>query len=139
MPSASDPITSLMATEVETIRVDQLISDARRVMMKHRVHHVPVVDGYRLVGLITATDIFALGHGATATPARGLEDLVDHQHRVSEVMQHELVTIGPRQDIRKAAELLSTGSFHALPVVDEDGRLLGMVTTTDIARFVRDS
>ncbi len=54
-------------------------------------------------------------------------------------MQRGLVTIGSGQSIRKAAELLSTGSFHALPVVDGEGRLLGMVTSTDIARFVRDS
>jgi CBS domain-containing protein len=128
-----------MATDVQTIDVGQFISDARRIMTAHRVHHVPVVDADRLVGLISSTDIFALGHGEAPTTTHGAADFVDHRHQVSEVMQRGLVTIGAEQNIRKAAELLSTGSFHALPVVDAEGRLLGMVTSTDIARFVRDS
>ena len=93
-----------------------------------------MVDGAKLVGLISATDIMKLGYGEN--PSKGLAPIMDHAHPLSEVMQRDLVTIGATQTIRKAAELLSTGSYHALPVVDGEGTLLGMVTSTDLVRFL---
>lgn len=134
--SVEEPVTKLMTTPVHSITVDQHLSDARRIMTRARIHHVPVVDGRRLVGLISASDIMSLGYGEAPEPGGDLAKIMDLAHAVADVMQRDLVTIGDGQSVRKAAELLSTGSFHALPVVDENRELLGMITSTDLVRYL---
>ena len=53
-------------------------------------------------------------------------------------MQNHPVTIGVEGTVRDAARLLSTGGFHSLPVVGYDGRLQGIVTSTDLIRLLVD-
>ena len=129
-------VTQVMSTPVHAIRADQHLSEARRIMTRQRIHHVLVVEGKQLVGLISASDIMRLGYGDAPDSSSPLARVMDHEHPVSEIMQRDLVTIGETQSVRKAAELLSTGSFHALPVVDGDGTPLGMVTSTDLIRYL---
>ena len=130
------PVTEIMSTPVHAIGIDQHLSDARRLMTRERIHHVLIVEGRRLVGMVSASDIMRLGYGDTPDANAPLAKVMDSSHSLREVMQRELVTIGHVQSIRKAAELLSSGSFHALPVVDGEGAALGMVTSTDLVRYL---
>ena len=53
-------------------------------------------------------------------------------------MTKSLITLNKDQSIRDAAELLAEGTFHSLPVVDEDDKLVGMVTSTDLIKHLRE-
>jgi CBS domain-containing protein len=134
----NEPITQIMSTDVHSVNSRQLISDARALMTRHLIHHVPVVDGGKLVGLLSATDVIALGFGEQPEGSAPIAAYIDSRFSLEDVMQRDLITIGSEQPIRKAAELLSSGSFHALPVVGPDSELLGMVTSTDLVRLLRD-
>lgn len=139
MSAVDRPITEIMTADVASVTLEQPISAVRQMMSEKHFHHVPVLDeNGRLVGIITAADIGKLGFGEDINMDTLLSDIVDHMHPLHEVMSLAPVTIGHEQTVRKAAEMLATGDYHALPVVDADRKLLGIVTSTDLLRLLRD-
>ena len=130
------PIKTIATTSVLTVHTAQKLSDVRKIIKEKGIHHVPVVSGDKLVGLISASDLLSLTFDAGHTDERSLDAMLDHQFTIEEVMQKELSTIEASDSIRAAAEVLSEGRFHSLPVVNEDGTLHGIVTSTDLIRYL---
>jgi CBS domain-containing protein len=135
--SLNQPITSFMRTALRTVTKSSRLSEVRNMMVEHHLHHVPVIsDDGELVGLISFTDLLSLGFGADLGTGSSLKEIIDERFPISEVMQRDLVTIGSRGTLADAARMLGTGRFHSLPVIDGDGQLLGMVTSTDLIQHL---
>lgn len=132
----NQPVSEIMSTRVVTAHLGQRPSEARRLLMQHGVHHLPVVRGDKLVGLISSADMYKLSMASYGADERAVDAFLDHQFSLEDIMQTRLVTLDWKAPIRRAAELLQDGNFHSLPVVDPTGRLVGMVTTTDLVRFL---
>ena len=129
------PVAEVMTPHPRSVQVNQKISDVRAALDDGRVHHLPVVDGKRLVGIISTTDLVELGF----RPRDSHEDLdayLDQHFSIRDIMRTDVRTLPTNSTVREAARALCTGALHAVPVVDEDHHLLGIVTTTDIASFV---
>ena len=62
--------------------------------------------------------------------------LIDSHSSIVDVMSTDLITIKDQQTVRDAAEILSEGDFHSLPVVDGKGNIAGMLTSTDLIRYL---
>lgn len=133
----NEPISKIMTTEVRTVHVGQKLSEVRRMLAENPYHHVPVVSGKELVGMISATDIVRLSLAIYGVDERAVDSMLDSQHTIEGVMTKELSTIGIKQTVRDAAEVFASASFHSLPVVD-DGDLVGIVTTTDVIQYLLD-
>ncbi|MCA9715255.1 MAG: CBS domain-containing protein [Myxococcales bacterium] len=129
------PISSIMSTDIFSVHTGQAPSEVRRLLAERPLHHVPVVSGRTLVGLISATDMLKLSFQAYGTDARTVDAVLDNQFTIQQIMTTELVTLHRSRTIRDAAELLKDGSFHSLPIVDDDDALVGIVTSTDIIRY----
>jgi CBS domain-containing protein len=129
-------ISKIMTNAPATVHPKMSLSEAQNVLATGGFHHVPVVEGNKLVGMLTSTDLLRVTYEYGQDP-RAAAAVLDHTHDITELMTKELTTIGPKQTVRQAFELLSDGSFHALPVV-EDGDLVGIVTTTDLLRYTLD-
>lgn len=125
-----------MSVPVYSVRPDRPVSEVRRLMKEHRFHHVPVAEEGILVGMVSAADLLHLGLGDFGVDRRYLETYVDTRYPIRELMTRDLVTIGATETILRAAEILASGSFHALPVVDRERRIKGLVTSTDLLRFM---
>jgi len=105
-----------------TIKGDQTVADALKLMAANHIGGIPVVDnaGY-LVGIVTNRD---------------LRFQTDHNRPISEVMTREnLVTAGPDTDIPAATDILMRSKVEKLPVVDKDGKLVGLITYKDITKI----
>jgi len=63
---------------------------------------------------------------------------LNHQFKIRDLMQRDLVTLHPTNTIRDAANMLGSGEFHSLPVVDRDNVLVGIVTSTDLIKYLAD-
>ncbi|MFT4624908.1 MAG: CBS domain-containing protein [Myxococcota bacterium] len=131
----NEPVSHIMQSEVITVQVGQKMSDVRAVLTEHGFHHVPVVDGETLVGILSATDILRISY-EYQTDSRMSDTVMDHTRSISDVMQSNPVTLAAKDTIRSAAEILAKNWFHALPVVDDDKKLVGMVTTTDLLNYL---
>lgn len=134
----NDPVSNIMSSQMLTVHGAQKVSEVYTLLTENRIHHVPVVSGNELVGLISSTDMMKLSLDAYGTPDSANAEYLDSQFSIDDVMTTKLITIRPDEPIRSAAKLLSTGGHHSLPVVDADGKLVGIVTTTDLVNYLLD-
>jgi len=133
--NSNAPLAEVMTPHPRSVQIGQKLSDVRAALADYRVHHMPVVDGKRLVGIISMTDLLEFGF----RPRDSHEDLdayLDEQFSIAQIMQSDVVTIPSNSTVVDAARALRTGSLHALPVVDESGNLVGIVTSTDLVSYL---
>jgi CBS domain-containing protein len=127
-------VEAVMQREFASVRSDERLDFVDDVMALGRVRHMPVVDGGKLVGVVTQRDLLA------ASLSRALD--FDAQERrtflrsvnVGEVMSKKPITVGPKATLRDAAQLLLRHKIGCLPVVGPGGEALGLLTETDLLR-----
>lgn len=133
--NSNAPLAEVMTPHPRSVQIGQKLSDVRAALADYRVHHLPVVDGKCLVGIISMTDLLEFGF----RPRDSHEDLdtyLDEQFSIPQIMQADVMTIPSNSTVVDAARALRTGSLHALPVVDEGGNLVGIVTSTDLVSYL---
>ena len=118
-------VASHMTKDVITLNPDSTLGEARDIMLQKHIHHIPILDGKRLVGMVTSWDMFKLGKSAEEYG----------KMKVSEVMTKRVATLDPGQHLGAVADVLTRHLFHAVPIVNDDHELLGIVTSTDIIRY----
>ena len=134
----NDPISHLMSRSVITAHHGDAISKVRALVREHGVHHIPVVNGDQLIGIISWSDILRVSFGdAFHTDERTVDATLDHTLSLEQVMQKNPITLAETGTVREAAEILAANSFHALPIVS-GSKLVGIVTTTDLIKYLLD-
>lgn len=121
----NEPIKSIMMTELMSIGPDETLGKAREILGTYRVHHLPIVEGEKLVGLVTTWDLFKM-------------DMSPKDYAsipVKNIMTTHLAVLTPEDKVGSAAELFLEHMFQAIPVVDKDYHLKGMVTMFDVVRY----
>jgi CBS domain-containing protein len=132
----NEPVHKIMAANPTTVHEKQKLSEVHEVIVGRRIHHVPVVSGDRLIGLISATDLLRVSWGdVNRQDPRQVNALLDTL-AIRDVMQEDVVTLRRTDTVRRAAELLAQGDYHSLPVLDDDDALVGMVTSTDLIKYL---
>jgi CBS domain-containing protein len=130
-------VSSIMTRDVEAVAPETSLVEVRELFAEVPLHHLPVVVGEQLVGLISFGDIVRAGmEPHRLAPDDSLAAHLEARH----IMQERawIVTANEGTSIREAAAMLCQGQFHALPVIDADDRLLGIVTSTDLIRYLMD-
>jgi CBS domain-containing membrane protein len=125
-----------MSTSVISIHHGEPVSQARKIMVESGVHHLPVVSGDALKGIISWSDLLRISFGdAFGADERAVDATLDHTFTLEQVMSADVITVTPQTTVHEAAEILCKGDFHCLPVVD-DGKLVGMVTSSDLLKYL---
>ena len=127
-------VADIMTREVLTLTEDDTLADAQRLMQRGGIRHLPVLDGERLVGLLTHRDLLAASFSVFADVTAREEKRMFSQIPVGELM-HEAVAVAPDISVREAAEILLARKYGCLPVIDAAGTLLGIVTESDFVRL----
>jgi acetoin utilization protein AcuB len=130
-------VRDVMQTKLFTVTPETTLPEALRLTAERGIRHLPVLDGDRLVGIVSDRDLKrVMASPATSLEAHELRYLLDRL-RVGEIMTRVVITIGPMFPIEDAARLMVLEKIGALPVTDGE-RLVGLVTETDVLRlFVR--
>ena len=136
--SKSESIISIMTPDPATIERSEPISEAYRLLSRASFHHLIVTEDDSPVGILSTTDILRLVYDIDGLGEQELRTFIDHQFSIDDAMSVDLQTLQTDASVRDAAALLSDGSFHSVVVLDVDGALAGIVTTTDLARYIRD-
>jgi CBS domain-containing protein len=118
-------IREVMTSKVCSIDADKPVAYAAKMMRDEDVGLAPIVQGDRLVGTLTDRDI------AVRVVAEGKDP---QSTTVRDVASTDLVTVDPEQDLDEALRLMAQHQVRRLPVVEEDGRLVGVVAQADVAR-----
>ena len=129
-------VRTIMSRELVTLRRDESVKLAKDVSHLGRIGHLPVVEGEKVVGIVSLQDVLEV----SLTPLMHGEEVqrmfLDGVS-VESVMSTPPTTISPDASIQEAARLMVEKRIGCLPVV-EHGRLVGLVTETDILRTVAD-
>ena len=120
----NEPISSIMTTDLITLGPDDTLDRVRAIFLSKRIHHLPVVEGKKLLGLLTSYDLFKLER-----PDTKLDNI-----KVRDAMTTRLAKLEPQQKIGVAAEVFLENLFHAVPIVEND-ELVGIVTTFDVLKY----
>jgi CBS domain-containing protein len=120
-------IRELMTVRPRTVKTGDSIVDAAKLMRGEDAGIAPVVDGQRLVGVITDRDI------AIRVVAEGKDPATT---KVEEIASQNVVTIDPEQELHEALRLMAKHQVRRLPVVEEDGKLIGILAQADVARHI---
>jgi CBS domain-containing protein len=118
-------IKDVMTSDPCTIDAGKSVAYAAKMMRDEDVGLAPIVEGDKLIGMLTDRDI------AIRVVAEGRNP---DQVTVGEVASQQVVTIDPQQDLAEALRIMAKHQVRRLPVVEEDGRLVGVVAQADIAR-----
>ena len=128
-------VKAFMSGDPVSVSPDASALEAFERMMDRGIRHLPVVDGSRrVVGVLSIDDLRAALPFATS-PRRSLdpgEREAALEWRVGEIMTHAPETLGPEATLAEAAERMAERRIGCLPVVDETGRLTGLLSETDV-------
>ena len=120
----NEPISMIMTSNLVTVAPNDSLTMVKDIFQKSRIHHLPVVDGKKLVGIVTTGDLVWLN--------KKFDEYADIA--VKDVMTKKMATLEPDEKIGAAAEVLLEHLFHAIPIVT-NGDLVGIVTTFDILKY----
>jgi acetoin utilization protein AcuB len=124
-----------MKKDLITITKDDRMTTARKILREKNIRHLPVVDGKKLIGLVSNMDIRkAEASPATSLEIRELHYLLD-KLTVGEIMTRNVITISPDISVEEATTLLHDNKIGCLPVV-EDGNLVGILTENDVMEIL---
>ncbi len=141
----------IMTTPVISVTEDKTIQDVIDLIAEHCFSGVPVVNkDHEIIGIISDTDIIRYSHETSVVPLtnlsgwvsphadlsdlatmrKGLESL--HRSRVSKVMTKKVYTIKEDEPITEVAKIMNRRRINRLPVINNDNKLVGIVTRADL-------
>ncbi len=122
-------VREVMTTRPRSVTPQTPLNEVARLMAADDIGAIPVVDGDRLVGIVTDRDIVVRAI-AKDKDTRGMP--------ASEVSSRELVTVDPEDDLSDALQLMAQHQVRRLAVVDQEERLVGVVSQADVAMTAKE-
>jgi CBS domain-containing protein len=116
-------VKDAMTPDVKTVQPSVPLTDAATLMKQEDVGSVPVVDGDRLVGMLTDRDIVVRGIAEGGDP---------HAIKAADIASRDIVTVRPDDDLDEALRVMAQHQVRRVPVVD-DGHLVGILAQADVA------
>jgi CBS domain-containing protein len=124
-------VSELMTREVVAIQETQNLARAGELLGLHHIRHLPVVREGKLVGLITHRDLLR------AAAERWGADPTRKPLWAADIMVRDVKTARPETPLREAVRVMLENKYGCLPVVEEDGKLRGILTEADLVRYAQ--
>lgn len=128
------PISDIMTKKVKTISVTKSLYDAKSIMLRNKIRHLPVVKNGKMVGILSLTDIMRLSFGQVYVGQDDTDQAMMDMLTIEQVMKDQLKTVTTSTPIEEVAKIFTSEEYHALPVMEND-ELAGIITTTDLIKF----
>jgi CBS domain-containing protein len=132
------PLSRVMTRPLVTVAPDASLDTARALMEQRRVHHLLVIEGDRMVGILSSADLLKVAllqpEAREREPASGQSFDI----RVRDLMESHVAVLRHNASLKDAARALTLGGFHALPILAVDDAPVGIVTSTDLVGLLID-
>lgn len=129
-------VSDLMTTKVFTLQRTDTLQDVRSLMQLAKIRHIPVTgEDNRFMGLLTHRDLLGYAVSHLAGIAQEEQEEIESSIMVGEIMQTDVRTVSPNTLLREAAETLYRHKYGCLPVLDEEQKLVGIITEADFLRL----
>jgi CBS domain-containing protein len=131
-----EPVSRIMTSQVVVVNENESLKNVVNIIRKHKIRHLPVVSGRELIGIVSRTDLNRLSFSGLFEGQEGADEAVLEMINLKQVMSHKPRVVNKDDLIKDVAEIFASEEFHALPVVDENMEIQGIVTTTDIIKYM---
>lgn len=126
------PVSSIMTRNPLSVQAEDRLSVVAEIFSKHKIHHIPVLDGEKLSGILSKSDFLFFKNGfPNSEKDKSFEDVKLNNYTAKDIMTSKLAKLNPDDKINVALEIFKENLFHGIPVVEGD-KLVGIVTTYDI-------
>lgn len=131
-----EPVEKIMSADLVTVNITNTLFDVKEIFDTKKIRHLPVVSGEKVVGLISKTDFYRATYGIGQKEVQEqVNNAIFHTLKIEDIMTKDIVTVSNDSLIHEVAEIFAGSQFNALPVL-EGGKLKGIVTTTDIIKYL---
>jgi acetoin utilization protein AcuB len=130
-------VEDVMTRDVVTLTPEHTLLDAINLLRSKRIRHLPIVEGQKLVGIVTDRDVKRATPSVVAGVGRDEYDSSLLTIKLAQLMTREPTTVLRKSALKNAVEIFINRKVGALPVVD-DGHLVGILTEIDILRVAYD-
>jgi CBS domain-containing protein len=100
------------------------------------IHHIPVIEGNKPVGIISTTDIYKLISNIDMQDSRMIDAKLNSDFSIADVMSKDLVTLPLSSTIKDAAGILQVSTRHSIIITNPAGEFAGIVTSTDLIKYL---
>ena len=129
-----DTVSKIMTKKVIVATMKNRFSQVRDLFTKYNMHHLPVTENDKVIGIISTHDVIA-AYEKLSKKIRLIDDKVlDVEIPIENLMTKNPDTVSSDTPIKEVLELFAKKGYHALPVVDE-GKIRGIVTTNDLIKL----
>lgn len=125
-----------MVSDVVSVGPHEPMLSAHKLMREKNIRRLPVVENNKVVGIMTRSDVRQAQPSSATTLNVWEMNYLLAKLQVQDVMSKSVITLSPEDTIRTAATLMHENRFGALPVVDAQGALVGIITESDIFRIL---
>ncbi len=147
-------VKDVMTSHIQSVMVEDTIEDAINLMSDNGHTTLPVIDGAgKCIGILSRSDLTelflredrelsqAMDMDGDGFSTEGLRQSVDtcKDRKVNELMTYEVISIGMESKLAQACKIFAKKSIHHLPVIDENEKLVGIISTFDIVKAVAES
>jgi acetoin utilization protein AcuB len=129
-----EPVSHIMSKDVKTVHQKQNLAEVQQLMDEFKIRHIPVLDGNKVIGILSRTDIMNARYGAIKG-GEELQTTLLTQMSVEKAMTPNPQTVSSGMSIREVGGIFHEKTFSALPVI-EDEKLVGIVTTKDVIGYL---
>jgi CBS domain-containing protein len=130
----NEPIRNLMTSNVITLNLSDTLYTAEKRLKTNHIRHIPVVNGEKLIGLISLSDLKRISFIDAYNQEGTVDTAIYNMLSIEDIMIKNPLTVSPDTTILEVSKLLASKEFHSLPVV-ENNALVGIITTTDLLHF----
>ena len=125
-------VKNYMTDEVVTLEKETSLLEAHSLMGTKRIRSLPVVENGQIIGLVTRTDLMSSDPSHLASRKNQEVSLKILTQPVEKVMTSPVLTISPEAEFTEAAKIMLEHKIHSLPVVDEEKKMVGIITESDL-------
>ncbi len=125
-------VETIMNAQIVTVEMDETLERVREIFEQHRFHHLLVVSGHRLMGVISDRDLLKSISPYVGTLSETARDVATLQKRAHQIMSRKPISVPKDVTVQTAAETLLTNNISCLPVTNEDGAVVGILTWKDV-------
>lgn len=130
------PVEEIMTKELTTLTLSDSLYDAERLFKKHKIRHIPIVKGDKLIGVLSYSDLIKISYvDVVEDESVDMPSVVYDMYSIEQLMAKVVVSALPTATVKEVTEILSKQSYHSIPIVDQLGHLKGIVTTTDLLKY----
>ncbi|AJH15871.1 CBS domain-containing protein [Myroides profundi] len=130
------PVEEIMTKELITLTLSDSLYDAERLFKKHKIRHIPIVKGDKLIGVLSYSDLIKISYvDVVEDESVDMPSVVYDMYSIEQLMAKVVVSALPTATVKEVTEILSKQSYHSIPIVDQLGHLKGIVTTTDLLKY----